>query len=124
METKGDVRPLAHKADRKSSSDGHRHGNDDERIRYAIANKHLIKFLLYDLWRIAEPHDYGIRGGSPQLLVYQVGGESRSGRLPAWRWVVLGHASKFEVLDDTFPGSRNAEVNHHIPWQKVFARVG
>ena len=124
MTTKGDVRPISHRAERKAGVDGDRDGNDDERIRYAIANKHLLQFLLYDLWRIAEPHDYGIRGGAPQLLVYQVGGESRSGKLPAWRWVVLGHASGFEVLDATFPGSRNTEVTHHIPWEKVFARVG
>lgn len=41
--------------------------------------------------RIAEPHDYGIRDGVAQLLVFQVGGESRSGTLPNWRWVVLPH---------------------------------
>jgi hypothetical protein len=97
--------------------------NDDERIRFAIANRRLLKFMLYGLWRIAEPHDYGIRNDAPQLLVYQVRGESRSGRLPAWRWVVLGHASRFEVLDELFAGSRNAEVQHHIKWDRLFARV-
>jgi hypothetical protein len=95
----------------------------DQRIRFAIANKRLLRFRLHDLLRIAEPHDYGIRGGAPQLLVYQVGGKSRSGRLPAWRWVVLGHASDFEVLDETFAGSRNAEARHHVVWDKIFARV-
>ena len=93
------------------------------RDRYAIANKCLLKFTLHGLDRIAEPHDYGIRNGAPQLLVYQVGGESRSGKLPAWRWVVLGHASNFEVLEQTFPGSRNTEARRHMLWDRLFVRV-
>ena len=100
-----------------------RQGNDDQRIRYAIATKHLLQFKLHGLARIAEPHDYGIRSGAPQLLVYQVAGESRSGKLPSWRWVMLGHAADFEVLDQTFPGSRNAEVHRHAQWDRLFARV-
>jgi hypothetical protein len=98
--------------------------NDDQRIRFAIANKRLLKFELHGLVRVTEPHDYGIRKGAPQLLVYQVAGQSQSGRLPSWRWVMLGHATKFEVLDKTFPGSRNAEAKEHTEWDKVFARVG
>jgi hypothetical protein len=108
---------------RSPDAEGGRTDNDDQRIRFAIANKRLLKFLLYGLWRIGEPHDYGIRSGAPQLLMYQVRGESRSGKLPAWRWVVLGHASSFEVLAETFPGSRNADVQHHIQWDRLFARV-
>jgi hypothetical protein len=117
------VRALGHVPTSPPGPGDARAGTDDERIRFAIAGKHLIKFFLYGLWRIGEPHDYGIRNGAPQLLVYQVRGESRSGKLPAWRWVVLGHASAFEVLDETFPGSRNAAVRHHMQWDKVFARV-
>jgi hypothetical protein len=98
-------------------------GNDDQRIRHAITTKHLLKFSLYGRVRIVEPHDYGIRNGAPQLLVYQVRGESQSGKLPAWRWVMLGHASNFEVLDETFAGSRNADVKHHVQWDRLFARV-
>jgi hypothetical protein len=95
----------------------------DERIRRAIATKRLLKFSLYGLVRIAEPHDYGIRGGAPQLLAYQVRGGTRSGKLPAWRWVALDRASDFEVLDETFPGSRNAETQAHADWDRLFARV-
>jgi len=120
---KGEVRALGNAPLRSPAAEGGRTGTDDERIRFAIANKRRIKFMLYGLWRIAEPHDYGMRSGAPQLLVYQVRGESRSGKLPAWRWVVLGHTSDFEVLEETFPGSRNREVQHHIQWDRVFARV-
>jgi hypothetical protein len=114
---------LGRTASQAPCGDAEREGNDDQRIRYAIAHKHLLKFSLYGLTRIAEPHDYGIRNGAPQLLVYQVRGESQSGRLPSWRWVMLGHASDFEVLEETFRGSRNAAVKHHIQWDRVFARV-
>ena len=120
---KGEVRTIAHSPPRAPQGDGKIQGNDDERIRYAIAQRRLLKFTLFGRDRIAEPHDYGIRNGAPQLLVYQVSGESRSGKLPAWRWVVLGHASNFEVLEQTFPGSRNAEVRHHMLWDRLFARV-
>jgi hypothetical protein len=120
---KGEIRAISHVKPPSPEVDGGRDGNDDQRIRFAIAHKRLLKFRLYDVLRIAEPHDYGIRRGAPQLLVYQVGGKSRSGRLPAWRWVVLGHASDFEVLDETFAGSRNAETRDHAEWDKVFARV-
>ena len=104
MVMKGDeIRAIGNAPSRAPTGDGGRFGNEDQRIRFAIANRHLLKFALYGLWRIAEPHDYGIRNGAPQLLVYQVRGESQSGKLPSWRWVVLGHASSFEVLDETFP---------------------
>lgn len=117
------IRAISNASPRPPEGNGGGDGNDDQRIRFAIAHKRLLKFRLHDVWRIAEPHDYGMRGGAPQLLAYQVGGKSRSGRLPAWRWVVLGHASDFEVLDETFAGSRNAEARHHVGWDKVFARV-
>jgi hypothetical protein len=120
---KGEIRAISHAKPREPQGDGGREGNDDQRIRFAIANRRLLKFRLYDVWRIAEPHDYGVRGGAPQLLVYQVGGKSRSGRLPAWRWVVLGNATDFEVLDETFAGSRSAEARDHAEWDKVLARV-
>jgi len=123
MEPKTEIRALANTPHRSPPGDGGRTGNDDDRIRFAIAHRRLLRFALYGLWRIAEPHDYGIRKGWPQLLAYQVGGESRSGKLPAWRWVVLGHASNFEVLEETFQGSRNREVQHHIQWDRLFARV-
>jgi hypothetical protein len=96
---------------------------DDALIRSAIGQRRLITFFLHGRSRVAEPHDYGIRDGVPQLLVYQVGGESRSGNLPNWRWVVLSHASGFALLDETFPGGRMAPTGKHSPWQRLFLRV-
>jgi len=98
-------------------------GADDALLRSAIAQRRLIKFSLHGCVRIAEPHDYGIRDGVAQLLVFQVGGESRSGTPPNWRWVVLSHASRFDLLDATFPGGRKAPSGKHSPWQQLFLRV-
>jgi hypothetical protein len=96
---------------------------DDALIRFAIANRRLIRFTMHGRVRIAEPHDYGIRDEVPQLLVYQVGGESNSGKLPNWRWVLLPKASSFELLEETFSGGRIAPSGQHSRWQRLFARV-
>ncbi len=96
---------------------------DDALIRAAIGQRRLVQFSLHGCLRIAEPHDYGIRDGVAQLLVYQVGGESKSGKLPNWRWVVLSQASGFALLGQTFPGGRVAPSRNHARWQQLFLRV-
>src|ERR1700722_10727972 len=96
---------------------------DDALIRSAIGQRRLVTFTLHGCLRVAEPHDYGIRDGVPQLLAYQVRGQSKSGKLPNWRWVVLSQASGFELLDETFPGGRTAPSGNHNPWERLFLRV-
>jgi hypothetical protein len=95
----------------------------DALIRRAIAEKRLIRFVLSGGVRVAEPHDYGIRNGSVQLLAFQTGGASRSGGLPDWRWVDVSRASEVEVLDQTFPGRRAAPSGKHARWDRLFVRV-
>ena len=43
----------------------------DSRLRFAIANKRLIRFTYESAVRVAEPHDYGVRDGAPKLLAFQ-----------------------------------------------------
>jgi hypothetical protein len=95
----------------------------DRLIRTAIAQRRVIRFQLGGLLRVAEPHDYGIMNGTLRLFVYQVGGESRSGRLPDWRWVTLSEASSFELLERTFSRRRPAASGKHQHWDKLFASV-
>jgi len=95
----------------------------DRLIRTAIAQRHLIRFQLGGLPRIAEPHDYGDMNGTLRLFVFQVGGESRSGRLPDWRLVSLDNASSFALLERTFPGPRPVPSGHHQKWSRLFASV-
>lgn len=89
----------------------------------AIRNKRLIEFEYQRLKRVAEPHDYGIQNGIQKLLVYQMRGESRSGRIPDWRLVVVSSMKGLRILDQTFRGSRAKTVDDHKKWDQVFARV-
>lgn len=97
---------------------------DDRVIRTAIAEKRMIRFTMDGRERIGEPHDYGMRKGKSSLLIWQVAGYSRSGRLPEWRWILLEKASNFELLDLTFAGGRgDDEQQKHSDWEEVWARV-
>jgi len=93
----------------------------DDRLVTAIAERRLISFVYDGRSRIAEPHDYGVRNGAVQLLVYQIGGQSRSGGLPQWRCVKLAGVSALQVLDVKFDGPRDG--GRHGEWERVFARV-
>lgn len=95
----------------------------DQIVRRAITERRLIRFWLDGHERIAEPHDYGIRKDAVHVLVYQVGGSSKSGDLPDWRWVRLARATGFELLDRRFAGGREREVGRHADWDRLFLRV-
>jgi hypothetical protein len=95
----------------------------DRIIRQAIGERRLIRFWLDGHERIAEPHDYGIRSDAVHLLVFQVGGTSKSGGLPDWRWVRLARASGFELLDRRFDGQRPPPGDRHAAWERLFLRV-
>ena len=99
----------------------------DREIRAAISGRHLLRFRYGDCLRIAEPHDYGVQRGVVKLFAYQVGGESKSGKLPEWRMFIV---SKMRPLgpDDpspatqSFPGSRPVAGGHN-EWDELFASV-
>ena len=92
---------------------------DDALLRVAMTQRRLIQFSLNGRLRVAEPHDYGVRNGVAQILVYQVGGESASGNLPNWRWVTVGQMRELEVLDPMFRGRAHAPPS----WDRMFLRV-
>jgi hypothetical protein len=91
-------------------------------IRAAIENKELVEFTYRGFQRIAEPHVYGVHKGKKQLLVYQVGGNTSSGRIPDWRRVALDDISNFRVLaGNKFSGPRPVPETHE--WDTVIAAV-
>jgi hypothetical protein len=98
-------------------------GETDALIRRAITGKRLVRFAHHGCVRIAEPHDYGVRGGAEWLFVYQTGGESRSGKLPGWRWIRVGEMTRLELLERAFPGNREAPSGEHSRWDEVYLRV-
>jgi len=95
----------------------------DSLIRRAIRERKLIRFSLDGGARVAEPHDYGVRKGKVQLLVFQLSGATRSGRLPDWRWVDLSRATDFVVLEQPFLGRRQTHSENRVAWEQLFLRA-
>src|SRR5262249_13672269 len=95
----------------------------DNLLRAAITQRRKIRFSYHGKERVAEPHDYGIQNGQLRLLVYQTGGQSKSGTLPAWRLIDVSGISNLEILPGSFAGSRPAPSGHHHRWDQVFLRV-
>jgi len=95
----------------------------DELLRAAITQRRQIRFWYGGKERIAEPHDYGVHKGKARLLAYQVGGQSTSGPLPAWRLVDISGMTQLEVLEKTFPGNRPAPSGRRHNWERLFIRV-
>jgi hypothetical protein len=95
----------------------------DQLLRTAITSKRLIQFDYEDYLRIAEPHDYGEIGGEKQLLIYQIGGESRSGRIPDWRLMRIASMKHLRILNKTFAGGRAIPSGKHKKWDELIVRV-
>jgi hypothetical protein len=94
----------------------------DKLLRDAIAEKRRL-ILWYDgFLRDIEPHDYGVQNGELKLLCYQVGGGSRSGKLPQWRTLLAAKITSAELSDASFPGSRQVP-SEHIEWDELYASV-
>ena len=94
----------------------------DASLRFAIANRRLICFFYNSKWRVAEPHDYGVKNGVAKLLVYQIRGES-STVVHGWKLLELAKIDQLAVLTDTFRGTRQRPHQHHMHWDELFARV-
>ena len=92
-------------------------------LRFAIANKRLIRFVYNSKLRIAEPHDYGVKTGVPKLLAYQVSGQSTS-VVRGWKLLDISKIEDLVVLERTFGGTRVKPDQHHLQWDEVFVRVG
>lgn len=95
---------------------------DDEIVR-AIKEKRLVSFQYHGYQRVAEPHIFGRNNGIKQILVFQVSGGSKSGKLPNWRRVDLPEITGFTVLQDTFPGKRPNPSGEHSVWDEKFIIV-
>lgn len=80
--------------------------NVDDLIRTAIMNKNVIEFSYHGHHRIAEPHVFGIHKGRKQLLVYQTGGQSSSGRVQGRRRVNVDEITSARITPESFVGQR------------------
>jgi hypothetical protein len=96
----------------------------DARIRFAIANRRLLRVTYDEAVRVAEPHDYGVRKGETKVLAYQhekAGRKSDDAR--GWRLFDTAKMRDCVVLEDTFAGSRQAPDQQHHDWDVLYARV-
>ena len=96
----------------------------DSQLRFAIANKRLIRFTYESAVRVAEPHDYGVRDGATKLFAFQ---RQKAGRKDhqarGWRWLDLSKIQDCTVLPDAFAGTRGTAAQHHHHWDILYARV-
>jgi hypothetical protein len=96
----------------------------DSQLRFAIAEKRLIRFTYESVDRIAEPHDYGLRDGTPRLLAYQrQKAGRRDQRVRGWRWLEVTKIQDCIVLEESFSGTREMADQQHHRWDVLYARV-
>lgn len=96
----------------------------DSQLRFAIANKRLLRFTYDGAVRVVEPHDYGVHRGEDKLLAYQREKAGRKGEdVRGWRWLDIAKIHDVSVLDDTFEGSRQAADQRHHEWDALYTRV-
>ena len=91
-------------------------------IRRAIARRRVLEFVYDGQTRIAEPHDYGAYNGVHKLLCYQIGGRSRSGKVPDWRTYLIRKIVSAKATEAAFKGQR-AVPGKHLEWDELFASV-
>ena len=96
----------------------------DSQLRFAIANKRLIRLTYESAVRVTEPHDYGLRNGLPKLLAYQRQKGGRNDRaVRGWRSLDISRIQDCIVLEDSFSGTREAADQRHYHWDVLYARV-
>jgi hypothetical protein len=89
----------------------------------AIERRRLIEFDYRRLHRVTEPHTLGFNTrGIKQLLAYQVGGQSHSGRLPEWRRFDVEGIADVAIRSTSFP-QRPAPSGRHSQWSTIIAFV-
>jgi hypothetical protein len=96
----------------------------DSQLRFAIANKRLIRFTYQGATRVAEPHDYGMRDGVDKVLAYQREKAGRKDqRARGWRSLDTTKIQDCIVLEDSFSGTRERADQQHLRWDVLYARV-
>ena len=97
----------------------------NDRLRYAIENKHLIEVCYRGSMRVAEPHDFGVYKGIERLLVFQLRDSlhEQAHHATGWRLLETSAIEECLVLEKNFPASRGQLHQSHLVWDIVYARV-
>jgi hypothetical protein len=92
-------------------------------IRSAMANRQLLGFIYDGMYVLGEPHIYGIKINEIHLMVYQIGGQSKAGKLPKWRDIPAEKISDLRLLRYHFQGKRTGRVDVQRDFDKVLEIV-
>jgi hypothetical protein len=98
----------------------------DEQLRFAIANRRLIRVTYDNAARTGEPHDYGMQRGAARLLFYQLrraGGKQDRGKTTGWRLLEVAKIEACTVTEKIFSGGRGSSDQQHLTWDTLFARA-
>ena len=93
-----------------------------EPLVQAIRERRVVEFDYEQCHRVVEPHTLGYVDGVEELLGYQIGGESRSGRLPSWRRFRVAAIANLVLLTRRF-GSRPSGTGRHASWDRIVEYV-
>jgi len=108
----------------------------DDKLKFAITHKRLLRVMYHAVLRIVEPHDYGLQQGVVRLLVYQrnrAHAQRRATDEPVtaakgkdsigWRLLDVAKIEACTIMDEVFGGSRQQAHERHHAWDVICARV-
>lgn len=79
----------------------------DTLICEAISGRAVLQFSYEGMSRTVEPHTHGTsKAGNEVLRAYQIGGYSKSGRVPTWRMYEVSKMSGLRQTGQVFSGTR------------------
>src|SRR5689334_8928702 len=88
----------------------------EDQLRSAIVHQRLINVTYHGKTRVAEPHVYRLRKGTPTLMIYQVktkgAGRGKSSR--GWRLLDVSKIEALTILDETFSGDRSESSSQFL----------
>lgn len=96
--------------------------NMDETIRDVIKNKLIITCNYDGLPRKLETHVYGRKGDKRGILVYQIGGKSKSGHPIGWKRMYFSNIDSLVITTDKFKGKRDTTGTHQ-DWDEIYLIV-
>jgi hypothetical protein len=92
-------------------------------ILNAIAQHQLLGFRYGGFHRIVEPYLLGVYKTKVQLLCYQIGGESSSGKIPEWRRMNVEEITELQPLNGSFMGTRPTKGLSKSPFDRLLTPI-
>jgi hypothetical protein len=89
----------------------------------AISQHRLLGFMYGGFYRIVEPYILGVYKTKVQLLCYQIGGQSSSGRLPEWRRMSINEITELQPLNGSFMGARPTKGLSKSPFDRILTSI-